>query len=165
MNPNNVKIFIYTEREGVLSPVGHYLKLEVTRFEVDYDGGAVEVSVESDSVKVAGCIVDGNLGTVSASDTKTIEKNINKDVLKSKKHRHIDFRGTIDVNGDEQVVSGDLDLLGNSHQVEFRLQRDGDKWKGDAVIDQRDYGIKPFTAFLGALRIKPEIRIEVIADA
>jgi hypothetical protein len=45
------------------------------------------------------------------------------------------------------------------------MQRDGDKWHGEAVIDQREWGIKPFTAFLGTLRIKPEIRIEVFADA
>lgn len=165
MNPHNVRIFVYTEREGMLSPVGHDLKLVVNRLEIDEDPGGFSVHIDAESIKVAACIVDGKEGTVSTMDRTVIEKNMHKDVLRTKQFKHIDFDGTVDESGDTRTITGRLKLLGKERDVTFTMQRDGDTWRGEVVVDQRDFGIKPYTAFLGALRIKPDIRIEVLADA
>ena len=163
-SPHNVRIFVYTEREGMLSPVGHDLKIAVNRFTIDELDNGFAVSVEADSLTVDGCIVNGEVGSVGAMDRKVIEKNLNKDVLKSKRHKYIDFEGDLEVvSDDEAVIRGTLQLLGKSGDLAVTMTRDGEDWRGEAVIDQRDYGIKPFTAFLGALRIKPQVRVEVLA--
>lgn len=165
MNPHNFRIFVYTEREGMLGAIGHDLKLAVNRFEIDETDDGFAVSVEADSITVAGCIVNGREESVSDKDRKTIEKNINKDVLKTKQHKYIDFEGTAEFTGEDAgKVRGMLRLCGREGEIEVDVTRDGDTFRGEAVIDQRDYGIKPFTAFLGQLRIKPEVRVEVLAD-
>ncbi len=162
---NNIRIFIYTEREGMLSAVGHDLKLAVGRFDVDELDDGFAVSVEADSITVAGCLVDGQDAEVSSMDRKVIEKNLNKDVLRTKQFKHIDFEGTLEPDDGGGIIRGRLRLVGKEGDLEVRMVRDGSQFRGEAVIDQRDYGIKPFTAFLGALRIKPLVRVEVLADA
>ena len=165
MNPHNVRIFVYTEREGMLSPVGHDLKLAVNRFEVDETDDGFAVTVEADSLTVAACIVDGKEGNVAAKDRASIEKNINKDVLRSKQFKYIEFEGSAEPQSETTgVIRGTLRLLGREGELELPMKRTDDTWRGEAMLDQRDFGIKPYTAFLGALRIKPQIRVEVLAD-
>lgn len=166
MNPHNIQIFIYTEREGVLGAVGHDLKLAVNRFEVDELDDGFAVIVEANSITVAACIVDGQEGPVGEKDRKTIEKNLNKDVLRTAQYKLIEFEGNAEPRDEDHgVVRGVLRLLGKEKQLEVDVVRTDDQWRGEVVLDQRDFGIKPFTAFLGALRIKPEVRVEVTASA
>jgi hypothetical protein len=164
-SPHNVRIFVYTEREGMLSPVGHDLKIAVNRFTIDELDEGFAVNIEADSLTVAGAMSNGEVSDVGSMDRKVIEKNINKDVLKSKRHKYIDFEGGLEVVSDEEaIIRGTLLLVGKSGELAVTMRRDGEEWRGEAVIDQRDFGIKPYTAFLGALRIKPEVRVEVLAS-
>ena len=38
-----------------------------------------------------------------------------------------------------------------------------DQWRVSGEVVQSRFGIKPFTAFLGALKVKDEVRFEVVA--
>jgi hypothetical protein len=39
-----------------------------------------------------------------------------------------------------------------------------DRYRGNAVVKQSAYGIKPYSAFLGALRVRDEVEVEIEVD-
>ncbi len=156
INNQNLEIMIYPERDGVLSPIGHDLAIEAQKLSGKLDGTALEITVPFDQLRVIGNISNGQLdrGQPGEKDRKKIEQNMLADVLETKKFSSATFSGTRE--GD--VVSGELTLHGVTRGIRVALV-DG---RGSFVINQNDYKIKPFKAFLGQLRIKPELRIEVV---
>ncbi len=156
INNTNLEIMIYPEREGVLSPIGHDLAIEAQKLSGKLDGSSIEITVPFDHLRVIGNMANGQLDRAQPGekDRKKIEQNMLADVLESKKFPSAVFSGTRE--GD--VVSGELTLHGVSHAIQVALV-DG---RGSFVINQIDYKIKPYKAFLGQLRIKPELRVEVI---
>ena len=166
METKNIDIFVYTKREGLMSPVGHDLKLTARKFTVDRDGSRVSVTVDARSLEVDACIVDGREKSVKAKDRKTIEKNIVKDVLVANKHPKVLFEGEFtDVTDDSATLKGDLTIVGTTRSVKIPFEKTSDHWIGSVTIDQTRWGIKPYTALLGTLKLKPELQIEVNAPA
>jgi polyisoprenoid-binding protein YceI len=165
MDTSKIDLFVYTEREGALSAVGHDLKLRATRFDVDRDGDDVRVVVKSDSLQVDACIVDGQEKSVSAGDRKKIERNAAKDVLSAKKHPEIVFEGTITDDTDETFqLKGDLTLAGETNPLTLDFHEEGGRWRGEATLHQPTWGITPYKAMLGALKVKANVRVEVWVD-
>ena len=165
MDTKNVDIFIYTEREGLMSAVGHDLQLSAESFDVERDGAKVRVEVDASSLKVRGCLVDGEVKSVKTVDRKMIERNIRKDVLQAKKHPRVVFDGEFTGDGDDVSLSGTLEIVGRQQPVELTFRKDENRWHGETTIDQTRWGIEPYTAFLGTLKLKPKVRIEVEAPA
>ena len=164
MDTSNIDIFVYTEREGALSAVGHDLKLRATSFEIERDGDDVRVVVASDSLEVAACIKNGSEASVSLVDRKVIERNATKDVMKAKKHPEVVYEGTLtDQTEGSFRLDGELTLQGTTRPLEIEFEKEGDRWRGEATVNQPDWGIKPYKTMLGALKIKPEVRVEVYA--
>lgn len=155
INNQNIEIMVYPEREGILSPIGHDLAIEAQKISGKIEGDAIEISVSVGSLKVVGNMSNGQLDRTQPSekDRKKIEENMLNDVLGAKKFPAADFRGTRSGN----VVSGSLIIHGVTRDLRLEL-KDG---KGSFVINQPDFQIKPYKAFLGQLRIKPELRVEV----
>ncbi|MCA9605747.1 MAG: YceI family protein [Myxococcales bacterium] len=149
---------VFTFKEGLLSAVAHDLEIDVSRFTVDLadDGATVTATFDARSLKVLHAMVDGHpsSSTLSDRDKQKIEDNIVSDVLAAKKHGEIVFTST-EVTDD--AVRGRLTMAGRTHEV--RAQRDGDRVT--ATLHQPDWGIKPFSAMLGALKIKPDVKVEL----
>ena len=57
----------------------------------------------------------------------------------------------------ENEVVGKLTLHGQSQEI--RGKRTGNS--AEFRIDQRAFGIKPYSAMLGALKVKPEVTVRV----
>jgi hypothetical protein len=157
---------VYVYREGIASAVGHDLAIEVGEFEIEVAGKGepVEARFAADSLRVRHAMADGEPkpGKLSAKDKKKIERNIRKDILEPKSHPVITFRSS-EVSGraDAVHVEGELSL----HGVERSVALDGRVEDGATVlkgrIQQPDFGIEPYKALFGALKIKPEIDVEV----
>jgi polyisoprenoid-binding protein YceI len=58
-------------------------------------------------------------------------------------------------------IKGDLTLHGVTNQISLDAHSDGQRWNAKIILDQRKYGIKPFSAMLGALKIKPEVEVNI----
>ncbi len=54
-------------------------------------------------------------------------------------------------------IGGDLSLHCVTKSIDFDIDINGAKLKGMITLLQKDYGIKPFKAIMGALNIKNEI--------
>ncbi len=67
-------------------------------------------------------------------------------------------------DGDRWTVKGDLTLVGKTAPLSFdlRLAEDG-QVTGSAVVKQSDWGIKPYSALFGALKVADEVVVAVDA--
>jgi polyisoprenoid-binding protein YceI len=52
------------------------------------------------------------------------------------------------------IVNGELSLHGVTKPVDFDIDTNGENLKGMITLLQKDYGIKPFKAMMGTLKIK-----------
>jgi YceI-like protein len=161
---------VFAFREGALSAMGHDLALRVADFTLEVgEGLAIRASCRTDSVRVVGVLRRGDTSSVdesqpSASDRQSIERNVAQDILEAGKYPQATFRSTkVEPAGDRYRIAGLLDLHGVVKEVTFTAERRGDRAVARLTLNQPDFRIKPFRAMMGALRVKPEIVIEVSA--
>lgn len=159
----DARIEVFTFKEGVLSRVGHELRLTAERFRLSVNGDTVELDIEATGLKVANAVKDGrdDPGALSAGDRAEIERALHQEVLESHRYGHIQFRGTLS----GQEVVGSLTLHGQSHPLRVPLRLEGGRRTGRVRLDQRSFGITPYRALMGALRVGPEVEVRFSAPA
>ena len=161
---SSAECLVLTYKEGLLSAIAHDLEIRVTHFEVDVslDPLAVQATFDASSLRVVGAVRDGAVhpGTLSEGDKKTIEHNIVADVLHPDDHPSIRFRSTVVTrDGDGYRVEGSLTLHGRARSVSFAARPEGDRLVAEIRLHQPDFGIKPYSALLGTLKIKPDVTV------
>ncbi len=161
---------VYTFKDGLLSKVAHDLKLKVASFTLDVadDKSNLEATFQLSSLVVECARKDGRdaRGGLSDSDKRKIEKNMAADVLHTKRHAEARFVGTeITPDGEGFRVTGDLTLHGKTRLLSAHVERQGDRFVTELALSQPDFGIKPFSAMMGTLKVKPEIRVELSVPA
>lgn len=152
--------WVDTFKEGVLSTVGHDVRLEVTSFEVRIDDDGVEATFDPESLRVLHAMRQGepHLSGLSARDKATIERYVRDDILEARRFRTLRFTAD-EVELDEGVVEieGELELHGEREELEVTAERRGDRWVTEVRLHQPTWGIRPFRALMGALKIKPGV--------
>ncbi|GGJ61524.1 polyisoprenoid-binding protein [Streptomyces brasiliensis] len=162
------RLLIKTSRSGLGRKAGHDLTIEATRWSgnaivVADDPGksSVNVTVETESLTVREG--SGGLKPLTDGDRTEIKKTLEgKALLHTAQHPTITFSST-SITGTPQSfeITGDLTIKGRAHSVTVHGGSDGDAMvSGWATLTQSTWGIKPYSAFLGALRLADEIRIE-----
>lgn len=153
---SSAEILVFTFKEGLLSAVAHDLKLKATKFTLDVEGTTARLELEASSIRMVSSMKDGaeNPSAIPSSKYGEIEKNAATDVLQVKKYPSIQFFTTAVT--DTEVV-GQLTLHGETHEVRGRRSGQSAEFR----IDQRQFGIKPFSAMLGALKVKGEVTVKV----
>ena len=63
--------------------------------------------------------------------------------------------------GDGFVVVGALTLHGTTRTLTVRSHAAGATQVAEVTLHQPDFGIKPFSAMLGTLRVKPDLKVRV----
>jgi polyisoprenoid-binding protein YceI len=59
-------------------------------------------------------------------------------------------------------VDGELTLVGATRPISFDLVvSDGGELSATAVVKQSAWGVKPYSALFGALKVKDEVRVEL----
>jgi polyisoprenoid-binding protein YceI len=156
---------VFTFKEGFLSPVAHDLELQVQRFAVEIDEakGEVDVRIDASSLLVRGAVRNGRLDTqaLSQADRRTIAETIRKDVLKAGRHPEIRYTGRLrGPAGHRLELAGSLTLVGVTRPLSVSAERhgrSGEHCEGEVVLHQPDFGIRPYSAMLGALKIRPDV--------
>jgi hypothetical protein len=157
---SSVEVLVFTFKEGLLSAAAHDLKLKVGRLSVEVEGTAVQAELEAGSLRVVSPMKDGreNEGAIPRMLYGEIEKNTSTGVLDVARYPTIRF---VSSAISQTEVIGQLTLHGQSHEV--RGKRTGNS--AEFSFDQRDFGIKPFSAMLGALKVKPVVTVRVTVPA
>jgi hypothetical protein len=157
-------------KQGLLSAVGHDLALRAATLTIELDEatGRGAVRVDARALKVEHALAGGRPApsALSRDDIHTIERNIVEDVLEAARWPEIVFQiDAAERAADGARVSGRLSLHGRERPLELRLRKEGDRLRGQVRLEQPDFGIRPFRALLGALKIKPEVVVEVDVPA
>lgn len=142
---------VYTWREGLLARVGHDLRLSAPA-RIIREGDGIVVTVDAASLRVDGAMKDGRLVEVSAGDRADIEKALRTEILDVGRHPLIRWRGTMDGRGT-------LELRGRSVALRVPATVDGDRVRGEVDLTPSAWGIKPFRALLGALKLQDRVRV------
>ena len=103
-------------------------------------------------------------GSLSPRDLAKIESNIASDVLRSR----FDVRfesSSVAPEGDGFEIRGALTLNARTNEVTAHVRREGDRWITEVALDQPRWGITPYSAMMGTLKIKPEIRVRISVPA
>jgi len=169
-DPNSAECFVYTFKDGLLSAVAHDLKIKVTRFTLKADASGVEGRFDARSLVVAAVMRDGHeaAGVLGQRDLDKIAKTIREDVLTAERHPEIVFKServTVAEGGDKATIQGTLTLAGRSKTLTVEARRAGARWVSEVVLHQPDFGVKPYSAMFGALKIKPDVRVRMTLPA
>jgi polyisoprenoid-binding protein YceI len=166
IGPDNGSLNVKTYRAGMAQKAGHDLVIDVTSWNAtvtidDNSQCTVELTADPKSLRV----IDGTGGAkaLSDKDREDIKNNIDKKVLKG---QAITFRSSgLTLNGAGTVpVNGEVEMGGNTRPVNFQLDVAADgQVKGTVPLVQSEWGIKPYTALMGALKVRDDV--EVVLDA
>jgi polyisoprenoid-binding protein YceI len=166
LGPDSASLKVWTGKEGKAAKAGHNLEIEVGDWSATVELGEapedtrVSLAVNSRSLRVlAG---SGGMQKLGDDDKANVSTTIDDEVLKG---GEVAFHST-GVHGVEGThdlhVHGDLNLLGTTAPVTFTLTiGDDGSINGEAVITQSDFGIKPYSALFGTLKVKDELRVTV----
>ena len=166
--PENATLSVRTQKAGAASKAGHNLLIEVTAWSATLDVGAdpaqtsIELSADSRSMKV----IEGTGGVMALGDADKvgIAQTITDEVLKG---TTIEFHSsTVRAAGDADRldVSGELDLAGKRLPLSFVLTVGPDgELTGSVIVKQSNWGIKPYSALFGTLKVIDEVTVEIAA--
>jgi polyisoprenoid-binding protein YceI len=167
---HSAECHVLTYREGLLATAGHDLKLRFGHFSIETsdDGNRIQASFDVRSLRVVNA-VKGNVEqrtALSVDDKKTIDDAIANEVLRASEHPTATFRSIEVSHIDAGVhVDGELVLLGVRKRVGFLVRRLGDFLHAEIALYQPDFGIKPFSALMGTLRVKPNVTVRAMLSA
>lgn len=170
LGPESGRLLVRTARTGLGAKAGHDLTLEVTRWHGRATVDATEpanstVNLEIDVTSFEVREGTGGVKPLTDSDRRDIQRNIREKILHTDRHPSITFHSTRVAGTHEAVtVDGELTIVGTAQPVTARgsVSDDG-RLHATATVAQSRWGIKPYTAFLGALKLRDEVEIELDA--
>ena len=169
LDTNSGDLNVYTFKEGLLSKLAHDLLIDITDFKVNLEvpeagfaSGSLELEIQANSLKVICALKDGEkTDALKEKDIADIERDMGVKVLHPDKYPTATFCSkTIQEKDGGYKINGDLSLHGVTKSIDFDIDANGEHIKGMITLLQKDYGIKPFKAMMGTLKIKNEINID-----
>jgi hypothetical protein len=155
IGPSNGSLKVKTGKEGAAAKMGHDLVIGVNSWEATVEGGdspSITLTADPGSLEV----IEGSGGAkpLSDKDKGDIKKSITGKVLGSSQ---ITFTSSSVEDG---RAEGDLSIAGKSSSVSVPLQVGDGKISGSLTLSQKDFGIKQFSAMMGALKVKDQVTVE-----
>jgi polyisoprenoid-binding protein YceI len=170
LGPDAGRVVIKTTRVGLAARVGHDLTLDVTRWSADItvpgdDLSAATVTAELDLSSLVVAAGTGGARPLTDSDRRDIESTMRK-ILGPGAQAAAAFRSTrvipSSVGG---AIEGTLTLNGRSQPVRLQLTSPApDRYRGTVTVVQSAFGIKPYSGFFGALKLRDEVAAEFEVD-
>ncbi len=158
---------VYTYKEGLLSVFAYDLRVNVMSFIIELGGEEhfIRGRFDAESLRVDCAIVDGSErpDLLSARNKEEIDRSIIKEVLETDKYKEIFLiSSSVTKEDSDYRVKGFLTLHGNTREISFMVRTEGNYHTADVRLRLTDFGIKPFSALFGAIKVKPDILIRVI---
>lgn len=160
LGPADATLTVHTKKGGAAAKAGHNLAIEVTEWKATIEVGeeiVATLTADAHSLKVR----DGSGGVtpLGGMERSSIEQSIDEEVLKG---TSIEFRSTaVEVVPGGLDVQGELDLAGATRPIEFHLDaQEGGALSGSVTISQSDWGMKPYSALFGTLKVLDDVRVE-----
>lgn len=165
-------MLVRTYRTGLGSRAGHDLVIEVTSWRavatVGADPAASTVSLTADVDSFEVREGRGGIKPLTDGDRADIRATIREKVLDTARHPVIEFASTAVHGSAPQVtVDGQLTVRGATRPITVAGTIDespeGSSIRVSARVVQSEYGVKPYSAFLGALKLRDDVDVDVEA--
>jgi hypothetical protein len=162
----HAQIYIFTYKTGLLARMAHDLRLHVERFSFTLQGRRIQGYCEADSLLVDGVMVSRtrlDRRTLGSSDCETIEKIIRTELVLSESYPRIEFDAEIsgDPTSGKLDVRGDLRLRGLARPLHAELTHQGELWQAAFELKPSEFGIAPYQALAGAIKLQDRIGLQV----
>jgi polyisoprenoid-binding protein YceI len=162
LGPGDGTLCVRTSRTGTVAKAGHDLLIEVTKWSATLEvAGEASIALDADSTSLRVREGTGGMKALDTGDLANIEQTIDDEVLE---RQDIAFRSTrVEAVDGGLSVEGELTLRGTTQPIAFDLAVDGGRLTGAAVVKQTDWGMKPYSALFGALKVADDVRVEIDA--
>ena len=150
---------MHTKRGGAAAKAAHDLDLHVTSWEatLDLEAGTAELTADGSSLRVEKGV--GGMMELTDEHKGNIHQTIDEEVLEK---RNITFRSTSIAGSDGRFrVDGELSLAGRTEPLSFELVVEDGKVSGTATITQTRWGMKPFSALFGTLKVLDDVEVQL----
>jgi polyisoprenoid-binding protein YceI len=163
--PDDGRLLIGTTRSGFGAKAGHDLTIGVTRWRgeatvdpADPANCSVTVEVDAESFEVQGGT--GGVKPLTSSDREEIERIVREKIMLAERHPTISFRSArVEGTAESFRVEGELTKVGVTRPVTVQGSWAEGRVHGSATIMQSRWGIRPYSAFFGALKVSDEVEV------
>jgi polyisoprenoid-binding protein YceI len=162
------RLILRTGRAGLGRRAGHDLTIEATSWQgrasidtAEPGSSSVALTVQVDSLVVVEG--SGGLKPLTAADRAEIVQALRGGrLLHTAKYPEISFTSThVDGSPDAFAVHGDLTIVGRTRPITVDCSKIGaSRVRGTAIVAQSRWGIRPYSVFMGALKLADEVGIE-----
>lgn len=156
-------INLFTYKDGLLSAIAHDLRMSLERFEIEVDTDSQTVAGRfwPSSLRIDGAMKDGQLEPkgLSERDRRDIHNNITDKVLRTDHHPEVRFHGKLAIDAAIGRLDGTLTLNGQDAPLAVTLRREGGRYRGEADLVPSRWGVAPFKALMGAIKLQDRVRI------
>ena len=182
---DNGRITLRTFRDGLAAQAGHDLTIELARWsaELVVSGDLVPASLTVTADLASLVVIGGSGGLKPLTDRDKREIGVTaRKVLAVGRYPDAVFAATAFEPGPDTsdrsaaaaavatadrsgTVRGTLRLAGQTAPVDLRVQAEGSgRYQASTTIRQTDFGIKPYSGFLGALKVRDTVDVAVEVD-
>src|SRR5207247_11204022 len=159
IDPQKSSITVSVFKAGVFSAFGHEHEISAPMQQGSFteNPGSVELTVDARRMRV----MDKG---ISEKDRAEIQQTmLGPKVLDSEKFPEIRFRSTgVERLGEGKwTVLGELTIHGETRPVNMHVEGANGRYRGEAELQQKDFGITPVTVGGGAVKVKEELGREV----
>ena len=164
------QLALMTKRDGLAAQAGHDLTIEVTRWsgELEFaDGGTpAGLTAQADLNSLTVRQGTGGVKPLTDRDRREIAVTARK-LLRVDRYPEATFAAS-GFEADESgggIIDGTLSINGADRPTRLSVTKTGNtSYQVSTSVRQSDFGIKPYTAFLGALKVSDSVGIAVNVD-
>ena len=173
LGPDHGRIILRTSRDGLAATAGHDLTIEAVRWSgvltVNEDLSPADLDVQIDMGALVVREGTGGVKPLSDRDRReiavTARKTLGADRFPEAVFAASTFAPTAGDGDGAGEISGTFTLHGQTRPLRLQVSQTGpDRYHAEATVVQSEYGIKPYSGFLGALRVRDAVQVTVDVD-
>jgi polyisoprenoid-binding protein YceI len=163
------RLTLRTSRDGLAAQAGHDLTIDVGRWSgevvigTDLAPSSLDAKLELGSLVVrAGT---GGIKALTDRDKREIIATARK-VLSADRYPEASFTASsFSPAADGGTIDGTLTLAGKSGPLRLEVRQTGpDRYLATTTVRQTSFGIKPYSGFLGALKVSDAVAVDAEVD-
>jgi len=159
---------VFTFRDGLLARLAHDLRLSVGRFELTLERGRLQGWFDPSSLTVDG-VAHGDrvdAAALSAEDKLKIQQTIARELLETSRHPRIELEGKLGQVDGQFVLDAKLRMHGVDRTLQIPLRLTALGMTAEIEFAPSLFGIPPYKAFGGAIRLQDRVlvRVHVLAE-
>jgi polyisoprenoid-binding protein YceI len=169
LGPDSGRIILRTFRDGLIAQAGHDLTIEVTGWHgelaVDDTAAPARLEVRIDVGSLAVREGTGGVKALTDRDRREIAYTARRQLGVDRNPEAVFTATSFEPADGGGVIEGALTLAGTQRPVRLDVTETGPgRYRARTSVVQSTFGIKPYTAFLGALKLRDAVEVEVEID-